>query len=256
MKVLTFNLHLSQEENLDDNKERLSKYIIDNDIDVCLFQEVAQTAEFKEIEPNIKKDNYVLDLIHKLDFKGSKYYYYYDYGNRAYSSLDDGLAIISKYPLMNTESFYVSRETDYEYWWTRKIIKASIQYKNSLLDLISVHLGWTQHNEVFEDQLDELEKHINQDRHTILGGDFNVSSDSKEYDYISSKEWCDVYYNGDIKYQSDPTHLAYIDVKTIPKRIDYIFTSFPVKTINRDIVFQHKPISDHYGVFVEWKDEE
>lgn len=251
MRILTLNLQLFQEELLERNQQLISDFIIDNDIDVVFLQEVAQLVNSPIYKDKIKIGNYGQILQDKLMDKGKSYDYYYDYGNIAYNSVDDGLAILSKHRLSHKESFYVSRETSYDRWWTRVIPKASIKYNGEIIDLISVHLGWTEHGEVFEDQVDNLMKHVDMSRTTIMAGDYNVSEESKEYKYIINKGLNDLYYNGEDKYFHDVTHKPYIDVKKESKRIDYVLSNKKFNIIKREVVFKDPTVSDHYGVYIE-----
>lgn len=251
MRILTLNLHLFAEETISMNQERIAKFIRDYDCDVVLFQEVAQWENSPVYDGKIKVGNYALVIQDLLDDYGCSYDLFYDYGNRAYTNQEEGLAILSKERLLFKKSFYVSRETSYDKYWTRKIIKASIKYNDEIIDIISAHLGWSQGNELFEDQVKNLIGELDYDRTFILGGDFNVSEDSMEYQYLLSKGLNDLYYSGDNEYFHDVTHLPNIDVKTDAKRIDYIFSNKKFLIKKREIVFKDERVSDHYGVYLE-----
>ena len=255
MKILTLNLHCFAEEELQRNQDIISTFIAEEEIDVVFFQEVSQFINSPVYEEPIKKGNYGLEISNRLEALGYSYDYYYDYGNQAFGNQEEGLAILSKTRLGRKESFYVSRETSYDKYWTRKIVKASIKYNNEVIDLISVHLGWTGFDEVFEEQVDELMKHVDPNVTTILAGDYNVSEDSKEYEYIINKNLYDLYYNGEKQYFHDYTHQPYIDVKKEAKRIDYVLSNKPFKTLEREIVFKDVQVSDHYGVYIEIEEE-
>ena len=251
MKLLSLNLHLLVEETISKNQDTISRFIFDNDIDVIFLQEVAQRINSPIYNGDIKVDNYGKVLMDKLEDLGKSYYFYYEIGNISYNTVDEGVAILSKYPLVRKKSFYVSRETSYDKFWTRRIVKASINYNNQVIDLISVHLGWTHGEEVFEDQIDQLMLEVSNDNLTLIGGDFNVSETSKEYQHTIKQDLTDLYYNGDESYFHDRTHMDYIDVKKIATRIDYIFSNRKLKTISREIVFEEDRVSDHFGVMME-----
>ena len=102
-----------------------------------------------------------------------------------------------------------------------------------------------------KDQIDELMLEVDIDTLTLIGGDFNVSESSKEYQHILKQDLIDLYYNNDEKYFNDKTHLDYIDVKKIASRIDYIFSNRKLKTLTREIVFKENRVSDHFGVMIE-----
>lgn len=251
MRLLTLNLHCFAEDNIEDNQERIVEFIIENKIDVCLFQEVAQHFENEVVINRIKKDNYVLTLQEKLVSKGETYYIYYDYSKRGYGVYDEGLAILSRTPFTSSSSYHVSKKVDYNDWHTRMNVSCETLIQNQLYSFTSVHLGWTEGEEVFEDQLARTMNQLNNDKINIVAGDFNVFEGSNEYEYITSLGLIDLYFSGDIKYFHDITHKAYIDVKKEAKRIDYFFSNKQFVIIDRRIVFQDNPVSDHFGVYIE-----
>jgi len=249
MKLLTLNLHCFAESNIPDKQKLISEYINQEDIDVIFLQEVAQTMGQPVLDGFIKEGNYGLVLQELLRQYGKQYHYYFDASNTAFGTVDEGLGILSKHPLFGLESFFVSRETSYDRWQTRKIVKGSIRYQDTTFDLYSVHLGWSDGLEVFEDQVDELWNHIDESRNVILGGDFNVSETSKEYQYILTKGLVDLY--GDAAHFHDVTHRDYIDVKQEATRIDYFFGNHKYNVVKREVVFKEDRVSDHYGVMIE-----
>ncbi len=251
MKLLTLNLHCFAEKNLKKNQKIITDFIIEKDIDVCFFQEVGQHHKHKVIVDNIKEGNYVLDLVNILKEKGYHYYMHYDYSKRGFKHFDEGLAIISKTPIYNKNSYHVSKHIDYHNWKTRMNVSCETLYNNKEIVLTSLHLGWTDELEKFEDQFDKTMSNIQTEKRNIIAGDFNVSEGSKEYKHILSYNLTDLYYNNNQEYYHDVTHLDHIDVKKEATRIDYFFGSFNAKTIQREIVFKEKRVSDHFGVYLE-----
>lgn len=251
MRLLTLNLHCFAEENIVGNQNLITDFIFKNDVDVVFLQEVAQNANKSILSGSTKIDNYGVAIIKNLVNLGQSYHYYYETSNKAFDDLDEGLAIISKYKLFNKEHFYVSRETSYNNWSCRKIVKASIKLNDDIIDLVSVHFGWSDGIEKFENQFDKLLNKLIRSNTIYIAGDFNVPEDSKEYQYIRHNGFIDLYFNDNKKYFSDPTHLPNIDVKKEVKRIDYIFSNIEHKTIQRKIVFKNEMVSDHYGVYIE-----
>ena len=251
MKILTLNLHCFAEELLEHNQEVIADFIFENDIDIIFFQEVAQHMDSPIYSGNIKVGNYGQKVTNLLSDMGQTYYYHYEPGNRAFNDLDEGLAILSKHRLLNKESFFVSRETSYDDWKTRKLVKASVKIDNELIDLVCIHLGWSDENEKFEDQVDVLMEHLDMSKKVIIAGDFNVPEGSDEYKHVISKGFNDLYYNNEEKYFHDVTHQPYIDVKKEAKRIDYIMSNKTFNIINREIVFKEEKVSDHFGVLIE-----
>ena len=239
------------EDEIPQKQDIIVNFILNMNIDICFFQEVAQYPNNKSIKTRIKEGNYVHELVSKLQEKGHQYYYIYDYSKTGYKIYDEGLAIISKTPLFNEKSYYVSEERHYNKWRTRMNVSCETQYQNQLIQLTSVHLGWTDKKEKFEDHFDKTSEYAKSKNLSIIAGDFNVSADSNEYQYFINQGWNDIYYNNESKYFHEATHRENIDIKEEPKRIDYILTNKDVRTIDRQIVFVEERVSDHYGVYVE-----
>lgn len=251
MKLLTLNLHCFAEENIVENQNSIVDFIIERNIDVCFFQEVAQHFEHKQKEKRIKEDNYVLIIKEKLKQKGHTYYMHYDYSKRGYGIYDEGLAILSKTPITNSDSYYVSNKVDYNDWKTRMNVSCETSYNNKVISLTSVHFGWSDEVEQFEDQFDITLEKLKEDQIHLIAGDFNISEGSKEYDHVVQSGLVDLYYNGEEKYYNDVTHIDYIDVKNEAHRIDYVFSNMKLNTMKREIVFKKNRVSDHFGVYLE-----
>lgn len=251
MKLLTLNLHCFAEKKIKDKQKRIAQFIYDNDIDIIFFQEVAQHYNNKIIKDKIKKNNYAYTVLKILQKLGMSYDFYYDFGKRGFGIYDEGLAILSKTKLESKKSYYVSKNIDYHDWHTRMNVSCETYIDGHKYSLTSLHLGWTENDEVFEDQFDRTMTHLNPNDIQLICGDFNAAETSKEYQYILSKGYIDLYHNHQDQYFSDVTHKPYIDVKKEATRIDYVFSNKPHKTIHREIVFKEKPVSDHYGVFLE-----
>ncbi|MDC0558978.1 endonuclease/exonuclease/phosphatase family protein [Candidatus Izimaplasma bacterium] len=253
MKLLTLNLHCMAEENIPEKQERITKAIIDNDIDVVFFQEVAQSLTSKKLNNMMREDNYGLTIIKKLRKQGLEYDYYFETTNLSFGSYEEGLMIISKYPLINRKCTFVSEMKDFSNWSVRKHLCADIKHNDTIITLSTVHLGWTEGIEVFENQVDLLIDNIDQNHLNILAGDFNVSSKSSSYEYLKGKNLYDLFaLNGETD-KHTPTHLKNMDTHKGETRIDYIFANNSVDVIDKKIFFNKNLVSDHYAVFLEIK---
>lgn len=253
MKILTLNLHCFAEENIKHNQDTIVNTIVKEDIDVILLQEVAQPRTNKIVYDDIKEDNYGYVLKHKLKNNGVNYDYHYKFGNQAFGLYDEGLGILSKTKLTDTSHFYISKTINYNNWSTRIIVSAKTLIENQEITFTSAHLGWSDGIEVFEDQIDKLIKNLNSDSINIVGGDFNISPGTKEYEHIIKKGYIDLFYNDQEQYFNIPTHVKNIDGKDGSSRIDYIMSNTEFKVINRKILFNENKVSDHYGVLLEMK---
>lgn len=251
MKILTLNLHCFAEKNVDSIQKTIIEYIINKDIDMCFFQEVAQPFNNKTISKKVKAGNYVLRLKELLSENGLSYDMHYDYSKRGFAIFDEGLAILSKTKLSNKRSYHVSNKVDYHDWHTRMNVSCETFIEDTKISLTSLHLGWTQGDEVFEDQLDLTIKNLDLSIPQLICGDFNVPEGSKEYKYIINKGLKDLYYNNQDEFFHHVTHRDYIDVKKKATRIDYIFSNVEWTILDREIVFKDTRVSDHYGVYIE-----
>jgi maltose 6'-phosphate phosphatase len=57
MKILSLNLHCFKEDNRIEKLNTIAKFIKENGVDVCLFQEAAQEISNEIIKDNIKVGN-------------------------------------------------------------------------------------------------------------------------------------------------------------------------------------------------------
>jgi len=120
--------------------------------------------------------------------------------------------------------------------------------ENHIIYLATTHFGWSDGYEIFENQVDAAYDVINQKDLSIVAGDFNITPDSKEYQYIVRKGLIDIF-KEDPEFSNKPTHVANMDIHPEGKRIDYIMTNKPVTLLERDIVFSKEVVSDHFGVY-------
>jgi len=251
LKILTLNLHCFVEKNIKENQKQIVETIINEDIDIIFFQEVAQSEELEIIFNDIKKDNYGYIIKSLLEEKGYHYYYHYKIGNLSFNKYDEGLAILSKTKMFHMEHHFISKKVDYNSWTTRVIVSAKTIVNNRTLSLTSTHFGWSDGFEVFEDQVDSLLDNLNPKELNIIAGDFNVLAGSDEYDYFINQGYIDLFYNNEKKYFNTPTHYDDTDTITVSSRIDYIMCNQKLEVTNRKILFKDKKVSDHYGVLLE-----
>jgi maltose 6'-phosphate phosphatase len=201
---------------------------------------------------NIKKSNYGYRLLQLLKQENRQYFYYFEPIKSSFGKYDEGVAILSKFPLQNIESFYLSKQTNYASWKTRKALSGTIQLGYRHLQFITTHLGWTDEVEVYEDQFSALQTKIKKDHICLIGGDFNITPKSSEYTNIISSDLYDLY-GLNPKHLFDPTHQADIDIHQGKTRIDYIFCNQQLEVLDRKILFEKPSVSDHFGVYLEIK---
>lgn len=250
IKFLTLNLHCFEEEDITEKQATIVEEVIRLDLDIIFLQEVAQYVKDQTFTGNIKTSNYGLKLQEQLRKKGHIYHYSYEPIKELFNSHDEGLAILSKYPINDFEGIYISKTRDYSNWKLRKMIKANVIIDDLCITLVNVHMGWTDEDEVFEDQVDLLVENCNFSAFTIFAGDFNVRPTTKEYAYLISKGFIDPFKN-DLEMFERKTFSKATDLNKEKARIDYFFTSKKINVLDRKILFTDKLVSDHYGLYLK-----
>ncbi|MGL4762833.1 MAG: endonuclease/exonuclease/phosphatase family protein [Sarcina sp.] len=260
MKILTLNCHSWQEENQLEKIKYLASVLAKKKYDVIALQEVSQSIKSKYIDSEkiLKEDNFVVILISELKKIGcNDYNLFWDYGKIGYDVFEEGIAILSRHKIIDTQSKYVSKSESIENWRSRKIIKINLDYKGKKVCVCSCHLGWwDDENEPLKKQVDKLCDFIENDKECIVLGDFNSEADvrAQGYDYILEKGLMDTYKMAKEK-------CAGITVKgkiagwesNVDKRIDIVFTNFESEVVKSKVIFNgenEEVISDHYGVEV------
>ncbi len=138
-----------------------------------------------------------------------------------------GNAIISKYPILNTEIIKIPKINKFgKGYQKRSILKANIFVKGKVLHVYVTHLGLN--NEEKINGISTIIKNIS-DRNTILMGDFNMTPNNNNMDKIKL-------------INTDKYNNTWPSVK--PKyKLDYIFVSKDIKFFLSDVV--NEIISDH-----------
>lgn len=249
LKLLTLNLHCLVEDDLPGKQKLIAEAIEQYDADVVFLQEVAQTQSLKGIE----NDNYGMTLKRLLEEKEKQYHFYYEAIKDSFGKYDEGIGILSKHELRFRAAEYISKTRDYDNWKTRKILIMEDQDQLSGILFATTHFGWSDGYEVFEEQFETASRLFPMDRIVILAGDFNISSTSKEYDYIIQRGWYDIF-SEDEALKHAPTFLGDNVALFENVRLDYILSNKPLKLLRGKILFMDQRVSDHFGVFaeIEW----
>ncbi|MCE4052108.1 endonuclease/exonuclease/phosphatase family protein [Bacillus sp. Au-Bac7] len=262
MKLLTLNCHSWQEENQNEKILILVDTIKEKSYDVIALQEVNQCADEKVADENskykIRKDNFALVLINELKKQGVNDYFLIWEFSHLFKHFEEGLAILTKHPIVEAHSFYVSNTLDYTNWRARKIVGATIQYRDKKISFYSCHMGWWHdEEEPFKPQADKLFKKINigEERISFLMGDFNNDAFIKGegYDYLVSHGLFDTYNLATSK-DDGITVIGEIggwEGNLKKKRIDLIFINKLLSVTYSNVIFNgenKQVVSDHFGV--------
>ncbi|MBT2571007.1 endonuclease/exonuclease/phosphatase family protein [Planococcus sp. ISL-110] len=257
MKLLTLNCHSWHEENQYDKIRHFAETIKEKDYDVIALQEVNQSIDAELLYGDIKKDNFGVVLLEELERIGAAdYSLVWSFSHLVYGIYEEGVAILTKHPISEEYSFFVSQSTDITYWKTRKIVGVQIHYQDMPLSFYSCHMGWwIDEEEPFKQQADQLLQQINRDGLAFLMGDFNncASLTGEGYDYLISQKLHDTY-----EFAEHKDHGTTVEGKIAgwhdnkqDLRIDLILASSPIKVQSSHVIFNNRNksiISDHFGV--------
>ena len=259
MKLLTLNCHSWQEDDQLEKINYLAETIKENDYDVIALQEVSQHMLGKPYKGQLKTDNYAIVLLEALDKLGvSNYEIVWDFAHIGFQVYEEGLCLLCKHPIIERESFFVTRSEDTLNWKTRRIVRATIRYHEEEIDLYSCHLGWWQdHEEPCKLQIDKLNEHLSNERLSLLMGDFNNNANTigEGYSYMKELGWLDTYELAADKDTGETVQgkIAGWESNSDNIRVDYVWANRSVKVESSYVIFNgvnRKVISDHYGIEV------
>ncbi|WP_299741664.1 endonuclease/exonuclease/phosphatase family protein [Rossellomorea sp. y25] len=259
MKLLTLNCHSWQEDSQLEKISILAHDIAEKSYDVIALQEVSQLIESETAQGLVKKDNFALVLLGELEKLGVKdYSLVWDFAHIGYDVYEEGVAILTKHPVVEEHRFFISKSHDQSYWKTRKIAGATISYEGKPLTFYSCHLGWwTDEEEPFKFQVDSLIEQVTTEFPFFLMGDFNNNAWVREegYDYLLSKGLMDTFDEA-VERDNGITvegKIAGWDENKVDLRIDLVLSSEKVDVRSSRVIFNdvNKPVvSDHFGVEV------
>lgn len=259
MKLLTLNCHSWQEDNQLEKIKILAMTIHEKSYDVVALQEVSQLMTTTKVDYLIREDNFAHLLLQELHALGStSYRYVWDFAHIGYDKYEEGVALLTKHPIIKQHSFFVTNSHDTNFWKTRKVVQMTIDFHGKTLSFLSCHLGWWQdEEEQFQEQMNTLLGHLDLHEQCFLMGDFNNEAAVREegYDYILERGFYDSYQLARHKDVGVTVkgNIAGWAANAADKRIDFIFVLEEVEVLSSNVIFNgvNKPIiSDHFGVEV------
>jgi len=274
MRLLTLNTHSLVEENYPQKLHDFSAAVLRMKPDVIALQEVNQPISGEYVKkaagyiPSqervpLKTGNHALNVAKLLEEGGLKYFWSWLPMKIGYGIYDEGLAVLSRKPISQTQEFLISRVHTYRNWRTRRILGI----KNEDGWFYSIHTSWWgDKDEPFLPQWQKLCGNVKGLENVWLMGDFNNPSQlrGEGYDLIIKSGWQDCFTAADEKY-GDATASGAIDgwrergVNDDGIRIDLILSDRKVKIRKCEVVFDGRneaQVSDHYGVLAETSSEE
>ncbi len=271
MKLLTLNTHSLVEENYSEKLSCFVEAIAEEKPDIIALQEVNQTIGEKPVQPHfyipctekavIRSDNHVYRAAEMLRSLGAEYYWTWLPLKKGYGKYDEGVALMSRSRITDTEVLQVSKINDYDNWKTRSILGIRTE-KAPEERFFSVHYGWWEdEEESFREQWHKTASYLSGGGRIWLMGDFNNPAEvrGEGYDLIKNDGWFDAYILAEKK-DSGVTVEGKIDgwrdKERNGMRIDQIWCSEKFAVSSAEVIFNgsnRRVVSDHYGVMVTYE---
>jgi len=261
LKVLILNLHCYQEDRQDQKFSQIAKAINQLGADIVCFQEVAENWNNGAGDWESNSARIINERLRK------PYHIYTDWSHLGFDKYREGVAILSRFPLSNPESRYVSNSHDVYSIHSRKVVMTQVHVPYmGLINVFSAHLSWWEDG--FQEQFQRLcEWASTRDseavKATLLCGDFNIAAGSTGYhQVVEGNEYEDQYLAANeqglfekIFRVNDPHWRDYL---ADDYRIDYIFmnkTSDLRVTSARVLFTEHDygRVSDHCGYLMTFE---
>ena len=264
MKFLTLNTHSWMEKNPEEKFQLLLQDILENSYDLICFQEINQEITSTQVESGplynslpsaepIHQDHYVRLLVEKLAEKGLDYYWTWAYNHIGYDRFQEGVAILSKTPLVS-QGILISDVDDEHDYHTRRALLGKTKIDQEDIAIVSLHMSWW--NKGFQGEWNKLERALsNLKLPLLLMGDFNNPYENEGYQAIlkSSLKLQDSHQSAKITY-GKATIQKEIDGwqgNQEALKVDYVFLSSDWQVEKSEVIFdgKHYPmISDHCGL--------
>lgn len=278
MKLLTLNTHSLVEEHYTEKLHVFVQAVSEEQPDIIALQEVNQTiAEMPVITLHggyvpcadgiiIRRDNHVCNAAELLRSQGLEYHWTWLPLKKGYDKYDEGIALMSRSPILETKIIRTSAMDDYNNWKTRKILGIRTEAAPDEW-FFSVHYGWWDDpDEPFQGQWQRTKAALAGHRRVWLMGDFNSPAEvcGEGYDMIRNAGWQDSYALAKNK-DGGITVGHVIDgwkdktESTDGMRIDQIWCSEKTEILSSKVIFNGENrsiVSDHYGVIVHYERSE
>lgn len=273
MKLLTLNTHSLEESGMPEKQAAFAKAVTRFRPDVIALQEVNQHRNAAAVPmPEgyvpaqqavvLRRDNHGLAVARLLEQEGLHYQWSWLPAKVGYDKYDEGLALFSRKPVLETADLLVSRTDDYFNYRTRRLL--GIRTEDGWF--FTVHMSWwNDPQEPFARQWETLLDLLPKDGPVYLMGDFNGDAQvsGQTYDLVKASGFCDTY---DLAQTKDEGWTVqgvidgWRDQAAVPaRRIDQIWARHPVTVRSSRVVFngpEEPVISDHFGILTELQPEE
>jgi maltose 6'-phosphate phosphatase len=179
LAVMILNLHCYQEDNQDYKLSQIAKAINEREADIVCLQEVAEHWNDGAGDWESNSAKIINDRLRK------PYHIYTDWSHLGFDKYREGVAILSRFPLAEQQSRYVSDSHDAYSIHSRKVVMTQMQLPYlGLINVFSAHLSWIEDG--FKEQFNRLSawaesKRCDKVKATLLCGDFNIAAGSEGY---------------------------------------------------------------------------
>lgn len=214
-------------------------------------------------ETIVRRDNHVYNVVKLLNEKGMEYYWTWLPIKKGYGKYDEGIALMSLSPIVDTKVIHISNIDDYNNWKTRKILGICTE-ESTREWFFSVHFGWWEdEDDPFKSQWNITNAHMTGQDMVWIMGDFNSPAEVRNegYDLIKKSHWYDSYVIAQKK-DNGITVERVIDgwkekiSDTNGMRIDQIWCNKAVKVKSSKVLFNgrnYPVVSDHYGIIIDYE---
>ncbi len=278
--IITLNMHTYQEANQDAKFDIIAHAIWYYQADFVALQECAQDMSSTIVDniggANIRNDNMALILQERLktDYQ-LDYYYNWAWAHYGFGYYEEGVAVMSLYPLTDLTNIWISTSHSASDLASRKAVSGScfVSRINQHVHFISAHfqpmssISDTEPKNQVIRLKNLVESNYTAGNLVLVCGDYNNQPTE------SDPRWSSTYLNmrtNSIVYTDTflvdnptannlPENSIFDTVKgTYPGRIDYIFmrTNSNYRVISSDIIFTSDNlglVSDHFGVVTRIK---
>ncbi len=261
LKVLILNLHCYQEENQDEKFTQIANAIDELDIDIVCFQEVAEYWRDGEGDWESNSAKLINDRLQH------PFHMHTDWSHLGFDKYREGVAILSRYPLSNHESRYVSDSHDVFDIHSRKVVMAKVHVPYiGQVNVFSAHLSWVEDG--FKEQFQKLHdwadhNHTHDVQATLLCGDFNITAGTEGYELVvNTNQYDDQYLAANEQgvfekiFRVNDAHWQ--NLLADDYRIDYIFMNraSQLQVTSARVLFTDQDygrVSDHCGYFMTFE---
>src|SRR5699024_9331277 len=106
--------------------------------DVVALQEERHLITETKKDHMISEDNMANKLLKELhELRYTAYRSVWDFAHIGYDKYEEGVALLTKHPIIKRDSFFVTNSHDTNFWKTRKVVQISIDFYGRPLSFLT-----------------------------------------------------------------------------------------------------------------------